>query len=55
MFETGEKGNIRWFWVVSQTENWKRATLSLICIIIEGNTLVENEGCVAGSGMLGRK
>ena len=55
MFETGEKGNIRWFWVANQTKNWKRAALSLIYIIIEGNTLVENDGCVTGSGTLGRK
>ena len=62
MFETVEKGlfgsnfhfgvetigNIRWFWVANQTENWKRARLSLIYIIIEGNTLVENEGRVTG-------
>ena len=54
MFETGEKGNIRWFWVANQTENWKRAALSLIFIIIERNTLVENEGCVTGSGTLSR-
>ena len=32
MFETSEKGNIRWFWVANQTQNWRRAALSLIYI-----------------------